>query len=56
MYSRCRQILLCAVLELSALMGVPIVPKDIHDLMNKMNQTVAQELTSDDNDPAPGEQ
>jgi hypothetical protein len=43
-----RKILLYAVLELGALMGAPVLPEKIDDLMPAIEQIVTQDNTPDD--------
>jgi hypothetical protein len=43
-----RKILLCAVLELGALMGAPVLPEKLGDLMPAIDQIVTQDNTPDD--------
>ena len=43
-----RKILLCTVLQLGALMGAPLLPERIDDLIPATVQTVTEESTTDD--------
>jgi hypothetical protein len=43
-----RKILLCAVLELGALMGAPVLPEKLDDLMPAIEQIITQDNTPDD--------
>jgi len=43
-----RKVLLCAVLELGALMGAPLLPERIDDLMPAIEQIVTEDNTPDD--------
>jgi len=42
-----REVVLCAVLELTALMGAPVLPKSIHELMQAMHRTHLEESARD---------
>jgi hypothetical protein len=56
--SRLRVLFLCATLELGVLIGVPMRPDQIQELMHQMNQpTVAHTLPADEeggDDPPDG--
>jgi len=43
-----RKILLCTVLQLGALMGAPLLPERIDDLIPTTEQMVTEESTPDD--------
>ncbi|MGA9039366.1 MAG: hypothetical protein WB421_02420 [Terriglobales bacterium] len=45
---RLRKILLYAVLELGALMGAPVLPEKLDDLMPAIEQIVTDDSTPDD--------
>ena len=47
---RLRKVLLCAILETGALMGAPLLPKNINELMKTMHQIVLKESTPEDSD------
>lgn len=49
-----RRLLLCVVLEGAALLGAPVLPRDIDHLMRLMHRTVVEVTTSDgSDDPIP---
>ena len=47
---RIREIVLFMALELGALMGAPMIPKNLDDLMRSMKPIVAEQIVNDDSD------
>jgi len=47
--SRLRTILVCAMLEYAALMGAPMRPEEIKELMHTMNQPKFAHVVTDEN-------
>ena len=53
--SRLRTLLVCAMLEYAALIGSPMRPEEIQELMRVMNQPKLVHVVSDDEpEPEPG--
>jgi len=50
MTSRLRTILVCAMLEYAAMMGAPMRPDEIEELMRQMNQPKLAHVLRDEND------
>jgi hypothetical protein len=45
-----RKVLLCGVLELGALMGAPMRPEEIEELLSSMNQPKLEQTRPEEND------
>ena len=52
---RLRTILVCAVLEYAALVGSPMRPEEIQELMRNMNQPKLAQVIPDENDHGDGD-
>ena len=52
--SQLRTILVCAMLEFAALVGVPMRPEEIQELMRQMNQPKLAHVLRDENDSGDG--
>ena len=48
--ARLRTLLVCAMLEYAAMMGSPMRPEEIEDLMRQMNQPTPAHVVRDEND------
>lgn len=54
MRQQLRTVFVCAVLELGALVGVPMRPEEIEELMHTMNQPKMAHRIADQNDSGNG--
>jgi hypothetical protein len=53
--ARLRTLLVCAMLEYAAMMGSPMRPEEIQELMHQMNQPKLAHVLRDDDDAGDGE-
>lgn len=53
--SRLRTVLVCAMLEYAAMMGAPMRPEEIEELMRQLNQPKLAHVLRDESDPGDGD-